>query len=186
MSGHSKWSTIKHKKGALDHQRGNLFGQLSKNIRVAVKEGKNGDPNFNPLLRLAVDKARAANMPKENIQRAVDRGLGKSATGQVIQEMVYEGFGPQGIGIIAVGMTDNVQRTSSQIRTIFSRGGGSLSGPHSVLHMFERRGEEYFPNLPYVISDPELIAQIEELIENLRSNDDIEDVFCVAQWETQE
>ena len=83
-------------------------------------------------------------------------------------------------------MTDNVQRTSSQIRTIFSRGGGSLSGPHSVLHMFERRGEEYFPNLPYVISDPELIAQIEELIENLRSNDDIEDVFCVAQWETQE
>lgn len=183
MSGHSKWSTIKHKKGALDAQRGKLFSQLSKNIRVAVKEGKSGDPDASPSLRLAVDKARAANMPKENIQRAIDRGLGKSATGAAIQEIIYEGFGPQGIGLVVVAMTDNPQRTSSSVKTILNKAGGSMGGPNTVMYMFQRNGEEYVPVMPMPISDEKLIAQLEELMETLREDDDVEDVFCVATWE---
>lgn len=182
MSGHSKWSTIKHKKGALDDKRGKLFSQLSKNIRIAVKEGKSGDINSNPSLRLAVDKARGANMPKEKIQKAIDRGLGKTATGAMIQEVAYEGFGPQGIGFVILAMTDNSQRTSCSIRTLLNKAGGSMGGPNTVMYMFRRDGEEYVSTMPMEISDKALIAQIEELMDNLREDDDVEDVFCAAVW----
>ena len=186
MSGHSKWSTIKHKKGILDAQRGKLFSQLSKNIRVAVKEGKSGDPNLNPALRLAIEKARAANMSKEKIQKAIDRGLGKTASGASIQEVVYEGFGPQGIGLIVVAMTDNPQRTSSSIKTILHKAGGSMGGPNTVMYMFKRSGEEYLPTMPMQISDQKLISQLEKLMDDLRNDDDVEDVFCAAVWEKDE
>lgn len=184
MSGHSKWSTIKHKKGALDAQRGKVFSQLSKNIRIAVKQGKSGDPQSNPTLRLAVEKARGANMPKEKIQKAIDRGLGKNASGAVIQEIVYEAFGPQGAGFIIVAMTDNSQRTSANMRYILSRGGGALGSPGSVMYMFTRNEEgEYIPSIPMPLSDPEVIEQVEELMDTLREDEDVEDVFTAAVWE---
>ena len=185
MSGHSKWSTIKHKKGALDAQRGKLFSQLSKNIRVAVKEGKSPDVASNPSLRLAVEKARGANMPKEKIQKAIDRGLGKTATGAMIQEVVYEGFGPQGIGLVILTMTDNLQRTSSSLRTLLNKAGGSMGGPNTVMYMFKREGEDYVPTMPMTISDPTLINQVEDLMDNLRADEDVEDVFCAAIWDSQ-
>ncbi len=183
MSGHSKWSTIKHKKGALDAKRGKLFSQLSKNIKIAVKEGKSGDANQNPGLRLAVEKARSANMPNENIQRAIDRGLGKSASGAVIQEIVYEGFGPNGVGMVIIAMTDNTQRTSSNVKNILSKAGGSIGGPGSVMYMFQRdENGEYQCTMPMNIDDEKLQSKLEELMDSLREDDDVEDVFCAGEW----
>src|SRR5260221_2417488 len=135
MSGHSKWNNIKNKKGAADIQKGKLFSQLSKQIRVTVREGKSGDPRFNPSLRLVLDKARAANMPKENIERAIDRGLGKGKGGD-IREVVYEGYAPGGAGLLVVAHTDNNQRTAGEIRFLFSKAGGSLAGPGAAMYLF--------------------------------------------------
>ncbi len=180
MSGHSKWSTIKHKKGILDAKKGKVFSQAAKAIRMAVKEGKSGDPDQNPMLRLAMEKARAANMPKENIQRAIDRGLGKSASGRAIQEISYEGFGPQGVAFVIVGMTENTQRTASNIRNILSKAGGSLGGPGSVMYMFERsENGDYVSTMPMQI-DESLQEQVEDLMEALRADDDVEDVYTSA------
>ncbi len=142
MSGHSKWSTIKHKKGALDAKRGKLFSQLSKNIRIAVKEGKSGEPDKNPTLRLAVDKARGANMPNENIKRAIDRALGVGKGG-ALEEILYEGYGPGGVGILVVVVTDNKMRTASEIRSLFDKNGGSLGGPGAGSFMVDRVQNEY-------------------------------------------
>lgn len=183
MSGHSKWSTIKHKKGITDAKRGKLFSQLAKNIRIATKEGNSGDSKTNASLRLALDKAREANMPKENIQRAIDRGLGKGKGGQ-IQEILYEGFGPSGIGLMIVGLTDNKQRTSSEIRSILSKAGGSLGSPGSVSYMFKReQNSEFIATMPMSIEDESLQTKLEELMDNLRENEDVEDVYCAATLE---
>lgn len=185
MAGHSKWNNIKHKKGVADIKRGKIFSQISKEIRIAVKEGKSGDPAANPRLRVQIDKARAANMPKENIQRAIDRGLGKGKGG-AIQEIVYEGYGPHGVGVIVVAMTDNAQRTAGEIRFIFSRSGGSLGGPGSAMFLFQRQGEEYMPTMPLQIDDPQQQADIQNLIDTLRENEDVEDVFCAGVWAEKE
>ncbi len=185
MSGHSKWSTIKHKKGIADVKKGKLFSSLAKNIRIAVKESKSGDPKFNAALRLALDKARAANMPKENIERAIDRGLGKGKGGE-IHEVVYEGFGPQGVGIIALAMTDNNQRTAGEVRAIFSKAGGSLGGPGSAMYLFHRQGDEFSIAIPMEIQDPELQEKTQQLMDTLRENEDVEDVFCAGVWEGKE
>ena len=183
MSGHSKWSTIKHKKGAEDERKGKLFSQLSKNIRLAVKTGGSGDTQHNSVLRLAVEKARASNMSKENIARAIDRGMGKGKEGQ-IREVVYEGFGPQGVGILVIGQTDNSQRTGSEIRNIFSKHHGSLGAPGSVKYMFKRLAdsEEFEVQIPVKITDPNIQEQIQSLLDNLVENDDVEDVYCSAVW----
>jgi YebC/PmpR family DNA-binding regulatory protein len=182
MSGHSKWNNIKNKKGAADIKRAKVFSQISKQIRVAVKEGKSGDPAANPSLRIAVEKARAANMPKENIERAIDRGLGKGKGG-VINEIVYEGYGPGGVGFLVVAMTDNPQRTAGEIRNIFSKAGGSLGGPGSVMFMFTRDGEEYHVTIPMPIDDPTQQEQLQEFMDSLRDNPDVEDVFTAGVWE---
>ncbi len=177
MSGHSKWSTIKHKKGVTDAKRGKLFSELAKNIRIAVKEGKSGDPNFNPSLRLAVDKARAANMPGDNVKRAIDRGLGVGKGGQ-IQEITYEGYGPASVGFLILAATDNKMRTSSEIRTVFEKNGGSLGGPGAVGFLFELTPtKEYVVKIPLEISDEEVWAQLEALEEALLEHDDVEEVF---------
>ncbi len=185
MSGHSKWSTIKNKKGAADIKKGKVFSQLTKQIRIAVKEGKSGDPKFNPALRLVLDKARAANMPKENIERAIDRGLGKGKAG-AIHEVVYEGYGPGGVGLLVVAHTDNNQRTASEIRLLFSRAEGSLGGPGSAMFLFTRNGDEYTLSLPMQIDDPDMQERIQDLIDNLRENEDVEDVYCAGVWEGKE
>ncbi len=185
MAGHSKWNNIKNKKGAADAKRGKVFSQISKEIRVAVKEGKSGDPAANPRLRVQIEKARAANMPKENIQRAIDRGLGKGKGG-MIQEVVYEGYGPQGVGMIIVAQTDNTQRTAGEVRAALSKAGGSLGGPGSAMFLFQRQGDEYHVILPMTIEDPEIQEKLQNLIDILREDEDVEDVFCAGEWEGKE
>lgn len=182
MSGHSKWSNIKNKKGAADAKRGKLFSQLSKNIRIAVREGKSGDPKFNPGLRLMVEKARGANMPNENIQRAIDRGLG-IGKGGAIHEIVYEGYASGGVGLVIYAMSENNQRTAAEVRSILSKAGGSLGGPGSVMFMFNRNGEEFSPTLPMKLEDEDQIEKLTDLMDQLRDNEDVEDVFTAAIWD---
>lgn len=140
MSGHSKWSTIKRQKGAADIKRGQTFTKLANVITIAVKLGGSGDVESNPRLRMAVLEARSVNMPKENIQRAIDRGLGKMA-GQVLEEVVYEGFGPDKVAFLVEGVTDNKLRTLQEVKSLFEHSGGNLAGQGSVSYMFDRIGE---------------------------------------------
>ena len=183
MSGHSKWSTIKHKKEALDSKRGKLFSQLSKNIRVATKFGKSGDPKSNSALRLAIEKARAANMSNDIINRAIDRGLGKGKGGQ-IEEVVYEGFGPGGVGLLVVALTENKQRTAAEMKNIFSKHGGSLGSPGSAKYLFERsiQTNDYQCVMPMQVENETTQKQIEALIDSLLENEDVEDVYSNANW----
>jgi YebC/PmpR family DNA-binding regulatory protein len=139
MSGHSKWSSIKHKKGAADAKRGKLFTKLARAITVAARDG-GGSVDANPALGLAVQKARDASMPKENIQRAIDRGTGEGADAAAIESVVYEGYGPGGAAILAEALTDNRNRTGSEIRHAFEKHGGSLGEPGSVAWQFDNRG----------------------------------------------
>ena len=139
MSGHSKWSTIKRKKGVADAKRGQVFTKLADAITIAVREGGGGDPSSNFKLRLAVDQAKAANMPKENISRAIDRGLGKGGGGQ-LEAVAYEGYGPAKIAFIAQITTDNRNRASSQLKGVVERAGGHLASQGAVSWMFEDVG----------------------------------------------
>lgn len=180
MAGHSKWNNIKNRKGAVDEQRASTFNQLSKLIRIAVKQAGSDDPQSSPSVRVLLDKARQANMPKDKIQKAIDSGLGKGSNGS-IQEVTYEGYGPGGVAFIAVAQTDNANRTASEIRYIFSRNGGSLSGPNSAKFMFTWDGEAYIPSMPLEIDDPQQIEQIQNLQTQLEENDDVEDVYHTAQ-----
>lgn len=176
MSGHSKWNNIKNRKGAQDSQRASVFNQLAKQIRIAVKEGKSGDPKGNSSLRMLLEKARIANMPKEKVQKAIDTGLGRSATGQ-IHEIVYEAFGPGGVGMLIVAHTDNPNRTSAEIKFLLSRGGGTLGGPGSAMYLFQRQGDEYQTQMAIPVADPQDWEQLEALVETLADNDDVEEVF---------
>jgi len=139
MSGHSKWSTIKRKKGALDAKRGKLFTRLGRELTIAAREG-GGNPEANTRLRLAIAKAKAANMPKENIDRAIARGTGGGDDGVVMEEVTYEGYGPHGVAILIDVLTDNRNRTLSAIRTLFNRANGSLAEANAVAWQFERKG----------------------------------------------
>lgn len=140
MSGHSKWSTIKHQKGVKDQKRGVVFTKLAKAITVAVHEGSSDDPEMNFNLRLAMERARAANMPKSNIQKAIDRGAGKGEGGKQLKEVTYEGFGPQKTAIIVETLTDNTNRTVSELKKIFEIRGGNLASPGSVSYLFYKIG----------------------------------------------
>lgn len=139
MSGHSKWATIKRKKGAADAKRGQLFTKLTREITVAAREG-GGDPEANFRLRLAVQKARAENMPMDNIQRAIQRGAGAGEGGANFEEVMYEGYGPHGVAFLVQALTDNRNRTVSEVRSIFTKAGGSLGEAGSVGWMFDPRG----------------------------------------------
>jgi YebC/PmpR family DNA-binding regulatory protein len=139
MSGHSKWSTIKHKKGAQDARRGKLFSKLSRAIIVAAKEG-GGDPASNLALANAVEKARSYSMPKDNIERAIARGTGADADASAFEEVVYEGYGPDGVAVLVEALTDNRNRTASEVRHAFTKHGGSLGATGAVAWQFERRG----------------------------------------------
>lgn len=139
MSGHSKWSQIKRQKGVADVKRGKTFTKVANAIIVAVKDGKSGDPNTNFKLRLMIEQARAVNMPKDNIQKAIDRALGKGEAGQ-LEEITYEGYGPFGVAFMVEATTDNKNRTTAEVKNVFERVGGSLGGPGSVAWMFEKQG----------------------------------------------
>lgn len=138
MSGHSKWSTIKRKKGAADAKRGKIFTKLIKELTIAAREG-GGDPSGNPRLRLAIDNAKAANMPADNIERAIKKATGE-LEGTTISELTYEGYGPGGVAILVEVATDNKNRTVAEVRHLFSKHGGNMGESGSVAWMFEKKG----------------------------------------------
>ena len=139
MSGHSKWSSIKHKKGAADAKRGKLFTKLSRAIIVAAKEG-GPDPSGNASLQNAIDKAKSYSMPKDNIERAIAKGSGADADASSFETVVYEGYGPEGVAVLVEAVTDNRNRTASEVRHAFTKHGGNLGTTGAVAWQFERRG----------------------------------------------
>jgi YebC/PmpR family DNA-binding regulatory protein len=156
MSGHSKWSTIKRKKGALDAKRGQLFTRLAKEVAIAARDG-GGDPDVNFQLRLAIDKARSNNMPKDNIERAIKRGTGEDKDAGVIEEIIYEGYAPKGVAMIIECVTDNRNRAVAEIRHMLNRYGGSLGEGGSVAWQFNQVA--YFA-FPAVGQDPDAIFDL--------------------------
>jgi len=185
MSGHSKWNNIKNRKEAVDAQKSKNFAQVTKQIRVAVKEGKSGDPQFNASLRSALEKARAVNLPKDKVAIAIERGLGKSASGVSLQEILYEGFGPGGEGLLIQALTDNPNRTSADVKFVFSRSGGSLGGPGCASYLFERTKDGFVPKMPMSL-DPDQTNKLTAIIDALIEIEDIEDVYTTAILDTQE
>jgi YebC/PmpR family DNA-binding regulatory protein len=139
VSGHSKWSTIKHKKGAADAKRGKLFSKLSRAIMVAAREG-GGDPATNLALQNAIEKARSYSMPKDTLERAVAKGSGEGTDGSSFEAVVYEGYGPEGVAVLVETLTDNRNRTASDVRHAFTKHGGNLGATGAVAWQFERRG----------------------------------------------
>jgi YebC/PmpR family DNA-binding regulatory protein len=144
VSGHSKWSSIKHRKGAADAKRGKLFSKLSRAIIVAAKEG-GPDPAGNLALQNAIEKARSYSMPKDNIERAIARGSGADADAQAFETVIYEGYGPSGVAVIVEALTDNRNRTASDVRHAFEKNDGNLGGSGAVTWLFERRGVVLVP-----------------------------------------
>ncbi len=175
MSGHSKWASIKHKKGKADKQRSKIFSKLSKEITVAAKLGDK-DPNMNPRLRSAIQAARSANMPKDNIERAIDKS--STTTEMNFESLRYEGFGPDKIAVIVEALTDNKNRTASNIRTIFQKSGGSLGTQGSASHNFNQLGIIKIDKKE--ISDENILdLAIESGAEECISNNEFHEVQCV-------
>ncbi len=139
MSGHSKWHSIKHKKAVVDARRGQQFTKLARAITVAAREG-GGDPDGNPALALAVQKARDASMPKDNIERAIGKGTGEGVDADRIETVIYEGYGPGGVALLIEALTDNRNRTGADIRHLLAKHGGNLGEPGSVGYLFQKRG----------------------------------------------
>jgi YebC/PmpR family DNA-binding regulatory protein len=169
MSGHSKWSSIKHKKGAADAKRGKLFTKLARAIAVAARDG-GGDPDGNPTLATAIQKARDASMPKDNIQRAIDRGTGAGGDAAAIEKVVFEGYGPGGAAVLVEALTDNRNRTSAEVRHAFSKHNGSLGEPGSVAWIFEKRGVVTVDAERY--DEDDLIVAIDAGAEDVRDEGD--------------
>jgi YebC/PmpR family DNA-binding regulatory protein len=169
MSGHSKWASIKHKKGALDAKRGHIFTKLIKEISIAARLG-GGDPEANPRLRTAILKAKAANMPKDNIDRAIKKGTGE-LEGVEYTEMTYEAYGPGGVAILIDVLTDNKNRTAADLRYILNRGGGNLGEAGSVSYLFKRKGIITFDKTKYT-EDQILEVAIEAGAEDVQTTED--------------
>ena len=175
MSGHSKWSTIKHKKAALDAKRGKAWSKLARAVTMAAKTG-GGNPYDNPTLRLAVEKAKGANMPKDTIEKAIKKGTGE-LQGESYEDVLYEGYGPGGVAVMCRAVTDNRNRTSAEIKKVFERAGGNLGGPNCVAFQFSPRG--------VCIVDKETVSE-ERLIEialeagadDVSSSEMIHEVTC--------
>jgi len=169
MSGHSHWATIKHKKGAADARKGKLFSKLARAIQLAAKEG-GGNPDMNLKLQYAIEEARAANMPRENIERSIKRGTGEIA-GVSYEVSNYEGYGPGGVAVMVEALTDNKNRTSHEIRKIFETNGGSLGSSNCVAYLFQRKGLITIP-LSAAGEDAMMEAALEAGAENLESSGD--------------
>ena len=170
MSGHSKWSSIKHRKAAVDAKRGQQFTKLARAITVAAREG-GGDPDANPALATAVQKARDLSMPKDNIQRAIDRGTGAGAEAQAIKRVVFEGYGRGGVAIMVEALTDNHNRTSAEVRHAFSKHGGNLGEPGSVAWIFDKRGVALVDAERY--GEDDLIPAIDAGAEDVQQDGDL-------------
>jgi YebC/PmpR family DNA-binding regulatory protein len=170
MSGHSKWTQIKHKKKAVDAKRGQLFTKLARAIQVAARDG-GGDPAGNPALANAMQKAKDARMPKENIERAIAKGTGADSDAQAIEEVVYEGYGPGGVAIMVEALTDNRNRTSAEVRHVFTSHDGSLGEPGSVAWTFEKKGEIVVDAGRY--SEDDLLPAIDAGAEDIARDGDV-------------
>lgn len=140
MSGHSKWATIKRKKGAIDAKRSTMFAKLLRAVEVAAREGGSGDPKANMTLASAIEKARSFSVPNDNIDRAIKRGTGEDGGSVRFEEVVYEGYAPGGIALVVEALTDNRNRTGAEVKNVFTRNGGSLAEPGAVSWQFERKG----------------------------------------------
>ncbi|NJM51029.1 MAG: YebC/PmpR family DNA-binding transcriptional regulator [Sphingomonadales bacterium] len=173
MAGHSKFANIKHRKGAQDKKRSNLFSKLSREITVAAKMGL-PDPDMNPRLRLAINAAKAQSMPKDNIQRAIDKALG--GDDENYEEVRYEGYGPGGTAIIVEALTDNRNRSATNVRTAFSKNGGNLAASGAVAHGFDRLGLILYP-ASAGSEDDVLMAALEAGASDISSNDDAHEIF---------
>lgn len=173
MSGHSHWSTIKRKKGAADVKRGKIFSKLARAITVAARQG-GGDPDSNPVLRAAIDKARPYNMPKDNIDRAIARGAGGGG-GEGLVEAVYEGYGPEGIAFMVKILTDNKNRTLAEVRSIFERYGGRIGEAGSAAYIFSADPEN--PSFSIPVVDVEKAKKVLNLANALDEHDDVQEVF---------
>jgi len=170
MSGHSKWHSIKHKKAVVDARRGQHFTKLARAITVAAREG-GGDPEGNPGLALAVQKARDASMPKDNIERAIAKGTGEGVDADQIETVVYEGYGPGGVALLIEALTDNRNRTGADVRHILSKHGGNLGEPGSVSYLFDKRGVIVVDAARY--DEDDLIAAIDAGAEDISRDDDV-------------
>jgi YebC/PmpR family DNA-binding regulatory protein len=170
MSGHSKWASIKHKKKAVDAKRGALFTKLTRAITVAAREG-GGDAEGNPALALAVQKAKDASMPKDNIERAIAKGTGADADAETFEAVLYEGYGPGGVAVLVEALTDNRNRTGSEVRHIFSKHGGNLGEPGSVAWTFEKKGEIVVDGSRY--GEDDLLAAIDAGAEDVALDGDL-------------
>ncbi|MEK7502904.1 MAG: YebC/PmpR family DNA-binding transcriptional regulator [Patescibacteria group bacterium] len=173
MSGHSKWAQIKHKKSATDAKRGKLFSKLAKAITIAAKE-LGGGPKTNPKLASAIEEARAANMPSENIERAIKRATEKDAV--ELKEVMYEAYGPGGSAIIITAVTDSSNRTTNEIKHLLSEHGAKLGTQGSAMWAFAKIGNEYIPNFPIDLSESDS-KQFESLLEALDNHDDVQEVY---------
>ncbi len=174
MAGHSKWAGIKHKKAIVDARRGKLFTKLARAITVAAKEG-GGDPEGNPRLALAIQKARDASMPKDNIERAVAKGTGAGADAAALETVLYEGYGPGGVAVLVEATTDNRNRTGSEIRHAFSKHGGNLGEPGSVGYLFDKKGIVVVDGDRY--SEDDLMVAIEAGAEDISVDDDVFEIL---------
>ncbi|MEA2113222.1 MAG: YebC/PmpR family DNA-binding transcriptional regulator [Patescibacteria group bacterium] len=174
MSGHSHFSTIKHKKGTADTKRGKIFSKLSRLISIAAKDG--GDPEMNPRLRMAIDAARKENMPKDNIERAIKKGSG-DAEEERMEEIIYEAYGPSGVAIIIEIITDNKNRTIAEIRHTLKQFGGKLAEGGSVIYLFDKKGNEWIPKYPLEITEQKSVNQLEKLFSELEENDDVQEIY---------
>ena len=173
MSGHSKWSTIKHKKAAADAKRGKVFTRVTKELTVAAREG-GGDPESNVRLRLAIDKAKTANMPKDNIERAIKRGTGELEGGE-LDEVVYEGYGPHGVGVLIEVVTDNRNRAVAEVRHVFNKQGGNLAEAGAVAWQFTRKG--YINIMEDFDQDDVFLVAADAGADDVRFEDGVAEVF---------
>jgi len=174
MAGHSKWAGIKHKKAIVDARRGKLFTKLARAITVAAKDG-GGDPDTNPALGLAVQKAKDASMPKDNIERAIAKGTGAGADAEAYENVLYEGYGPGGVALLIEALTDNRNRTGADVRHILGKHGGSLGEPGSVGYLFEKRGVIVVDAERY--SEDDLLPAIEAGALDIGVDDDVFEVI---------
>jgi len=170
MSGHSKWASIKHKKAATDAKRGQLFTKLARAIAIAAREG-GGDPESNFTLAAAIEKAKSYSMPKDNIQRAIDRGTGEGSGDEQIERVVYEGYGPGGAALLVDALTDNRNRTGAEVRNAFDKSGGSLGEPGSVAWQFEKKGVVLVDGDRY--SEDDLMPAIDAGADDVVLDDDV-------------
>jgi YebC/PmpR family DNA-binding regulatory protein len=178
MAGHSKWASIKHKKKATDAKRGALFTKLARAIQVAAREG-GGDVDGNPALALAVQKAKDASMPKDNIERAIAKGTGADQDAESFENVLYEGYGPAGVAVLVESLTDNRNRTGSEVRHTFSKSGGNLGEPGSVAWVFDKKGVIVVDGERY--SEDDLFVAIDAGAEDISMDDNVYEVLTAPE-----